>query len=348
MNQSLIEEKKRFTLGQNSSVLFHFVLLFMTLLLTLSLTDIGLTQPDTDRSVGNGNASLNKQQGETDSYLYLPVVLWVVPTEEEPNDTLDDANCIEPGPIYWGRFPDSTDETDYYCFDLTSSALVRISLTSIAAGHDYTLILRDSNGEFMAQSANPDNVNELLELPNASSPIPLEPGRYYIQVFNASGTGSSNYYNLQLTINEILMIASFDGCGPPNDLGGDMGAACPVSGCPPPDQLFESYLLEPPRDCVGCMEYHIQNWSAFWTKLKNLDMTPYNYLVFDIRGTGDIVGRQLKVEIKRDCHTEPGGTVCYELEIKYVGGITPDWQHKRIPLSEFILYILAGRLPLAP
>ncbi len=136
---------------------------------------------------------------------------------------------------------------------------------------------------------------------------------------------------------DFLMIADFDTCEPPNNLGGDMGAACPKSGCPPPNQLFERYPEETDRGCVAYLEYHIETWSAFWMKLNHLDMTPYNYLVFDIRGTGDIVGtnKQFKIEIKRDCYLTSEGTVCLELEIEYVGEVTNEWQEARINLSEF-------------
>ncbi|MBK8900252.1 MAG: hypothetical protein IPM53_03630 [Anaerolineaceae bacterium] len=134
---------------------------------------------------------------------------------------------------------------------------------------------------------------------------------------------------------EFLVIADFDTCKPPNNLVGDMGAACPDPGCPPPDQLFESYPAEPERGCIACLEYHIKNWGAFWMKLNHLDMTPYPYLVFDVRGTGDIIGKQFKIEIKRNCHSTLDGTECYELEINYVGGVTANWEQKRIDLSEF-------------
>lgn len=272
---------------------------------------------------------------DVDNYIYLPVVLWVVPTEQEPNDTPAEANLMEPGLVYFGRFPDPTDIHDYFYFDLATDALVQISLTSIASGHDYTLVLRDHTGGFIAQSANPGNANEFISLPDVVLPNALKPARYYIQVYNASASGSNVYYNLKLTINEVLLIADFEDCGPPNNLGGDIGAACPSSGCLPPNQLLESYPFEPPRNCIACMEYHIQDWSAFWMKLNHLNMTPYSYLVFEIRGTGDIIGKQLKIEIKRDCRLVSGNTVCYELETRYVGEITPGWQRKRINLAEF-------------
>ena len=145
------------------------------------------------------------------------------------------------------------------------------------------------------------------------------------------------YLPIILKPREFLMIADFDTCTSPNNVGGGMGAACPKSGCPPPDQLFETYPEEPGRGCVACLEYHIKTWSAFWLKLNHLDMSPYDYLVFDIRGTGDIIGtnKKFKIEIKRDCYATSEGTVCYELEIKYVGEVTSEWQEVRINLSEF-------------
>lgn len=334
MNHNGQERRDSNVSGKRNKIVLQFVFLCITLVLAMVFVGIVHTQSSEFQSPGNEIATTNVGAG-TDNYLYLPTILWTVPTEMEPNDTPSQANLIVPGLTYLGRFPNLSDINDYFYFELTTYALVQISLTSIEDGHDYTLVLRNNLGDFIAQSVNPGNSNELLDLPNSSLPKPLAPGIYYIQVYNASATETDDYYNLLLTITEILMIAGFDGCGPPNDLGGDMGAACPGAGCPPPDQLFESYPLEPPRECILCAEYHIQNWSAFWMKLNHLDMTPYNYLVFDIRGTGDIVGKQLKIEIKRDCHVGPEGTVCYELEIKYIGGITSNWQHKRINLSDF-------------
>ncbi len=336
MNHNEPEQRNNSILSKQDKIILQIILLFINLFLAMVFASIVHTQPNEFQPPDNDRPKTSVPVGDTDKFLYLPIILWMVPTEEEPNDTPPQANLIEPDLVYSGRFPDATDINDYFYFELTTSALVQINLTSIEAGQDYTLVLRNNLGEFIAQSVNPGNSNELLNLPNLYLPKPLGSGVYYIQVYNAGATGTDHYYNLQLTITEILMIASFDECGPPNDLGGEMGAACPGSGCPPPNQLFESYPIEPPRDCILCAEYHILDWSAFWMKLNDLDMTPYRYLAFDIRGTGDIVGKQLKIEIKRDCHIEPSGTVCYELEIKYVGGITPDWQHKRISLTDFV------------
>jgi hypothetical protein len=299
------------------------------MVLTIGVS-IAHVQADDLGTSSNDKASPFSQLGEGDQHQFLPAILWTVPAEEEPNDNFGEANPIEPGLMYWGRFESSKDANDYFYFELKTSARVKISLTSIPVGHDYTLVLREANLTFIAQSANPDNANERIE-------ILLPPGTYYVQVFNASMTGTTEYYKMLLTIEEILVIADFNTCDSPNNLGGGMGTACPLSGCPPPNSLEESYVVQEPGNCIACLEYHILDWSAFWMKLAHADMMPFTYLGFDIRGEGDVLdGNQLKIEIKRDCHPVAGGTECNEISIRHVGGITSEWQHRIVPLSAFI------------
>jgi hypothetical protein len=117
-------------------------------------------------------------------------VLW----EKEPND---DALTEAKGPIvsdlaYYGTFPNASDVKDYFYFDLSTPHTVEIWLTNIPAGHDYHLCLRDASLDPAIKcSSNPGNADEHI----LTGVLPAQ--RYYIQVFNASETGSSQPYHLR-------------------------------------------------------------------------------------------------------------------------------------------------------
>jgi hypothetical protein len=119
-------------------------------------------------------------------------VLW----EKEPNDDpLSQANGpIVSGLTYYGTFPSGLDVKDYFSFTLTIPHSVEIWLTNIPAGHDYHLCLRDANlVPEIRCSANPGNADEHILVSDLTAGK-----RYYIQVFNASQTGSSQPYHLHV------------------------------------------------------------------------------------------------------------------------------------------------------
>lgn len=152
-------------------------------------------------------------------------------------------------------------------------------------------------------------------------------------------TNESDHFLYLPTVfrSNVLLIADFNRCAPPNNLGGDMGAACPLAGCPLPNRLIETYEVEEPGNCVIRAEYHIQEWSAFWLKLLHADFTPYSRLVFDLKADATIgVPNKIRIELKRDCQQVSGGTECKEVSIEYVENIIDEWQRARsVALSDF-------------
>jgi hypothetical protein len=115
-------------------------------------------------------------------------VLW----ELEPNNKPSEANGgLLSGPNYRGRFPSRADEYDYYYFDLAATGPVELWLRDIPAGQDYNLVLRDANQNVVGYSAWGGNTNEYIR-------ETVSPGRYYVQVWNYAGAGSTLRYHLQL------------------------------------------------------------------------------------------------------------------------------------------------------
>lgn len=127
-----------------------------------------------------------------------------------------------------------------------------------------------------------------------------------------------------------LVIADFDTCNNLNNRGGTMGAA--YSGN---DRLTESY---PPRlagdGCMVRLAYNIEAWSAFWLKLRMLDLAPYSRLTFDVRADEPIPG-SIKIELHRACTTADGKTACDQSQVTTISGITGSWQTMDVPLSDF-------------
>ena len=118
-------------------------------------------------------------------------VLW----EAEPND---DASTQANGPlvsglVYNGAFPNGQDAKDYYFFDLSAQGTVKIWLQNIPFGYNYDLVLRDDDLKTQPgwHSLGLGSQDEYVE-----AVIPA--GRYYIQIHNASGLGSSQPYHLQV------------------------------------------------------------------------------------------------------------------------------------------------------
>jgi hypothetical protein len=117
-------------------------------------------------------------------------VLW----ELEPNDQASDANgALVSGLTYLGRFPSREDGNDYYYFDLPAAGRVELWLRNIPSGEDYNLVLRDVNLEPpVGYSGNRGSANEYILNDN------LAAGRYYVQVWNYVGNGSTQPYQLQV------------------------------------------------------------------------------------------------------------------------------------------------------
>jgi hypothetical protein len=129
--------------------------------------------------------------------IYLPLVLrrWPPWWEQEPNDdALTQANGpIVSGQTYYGTLSSASDVKDYFYFDLSTPHTVEIWLTNIPAGHDYHLCLRDANlVPEIKCSANSGNADEHILVSGLTAGE-----RYYVQVYNASRTGSSQPYHLR-------------------------------------------------------------------------------------------------------------------------------------------------------
>lgn len=120
-----------------------------------------------------------------------------------------------------------------------------------------------------------------------------------------------------------LLVADFDRCQRTNNLGGEMDAAYN-----PPDSLIENYVEESGRGCVARLDFDISGWSAFWLKLEDADLRPYQTLSFDVRADAqpEFTG-QMKIELKR----REGA----EIVILYVADIGPDWKTVRVDLDDF-------------
>jgi hypothetical protein len=115
-------------------------------------------------------------------------VLW----EAEPNDAIDaGANGpLVPGLIYHGTLPEG-DPQDYFYIDLPGDRTVELWLTTIPAGHDYDLYLRNAQGTLLARSSQYGSVDEHI----VTGILPQ--GRYYIQVHHYSPGGSAQPYSLR-------------------------------------------------------------------------------------------------------------------------------------------------------
>jgi hypothetical protein len=131
------------------------------------------------------------------------------------------------------------------------------------------------------------------------------------------------YPTLAPTLPPQPVIADFDSCTGVAEMGGQIGAA--YEGA---NRLAESYVTEAEHGCVARLEYHIQEWSAFWLKLQGADFSPYTRLAFDIKADPTVgVPNQIKIELKRQVNDE--------ISILYVSGITDQWQTISVNLSDF-------------
>lgn len=128
---------------------------------------------------------------------------------------------------------------------------------------------------------------------------------------------------LQLYTPPPPVIADFDTCTGVTNRGGQMGTAYD----PKTDDTFlVSYVQEVGRGCVARLEYDILGWSAFWMQLGGADLSPYSQLVFDVKADPRKIPERVKIELKR-----AGGQ---QVSIKYISGITTDWQTMSVNLRD--------------
>jgi hypothetical protein len=117
------------------------------------------------------------------------------------------------------------------------------------------------------------------------------------------------------------VIADFDSC---TDQGGPWEAIQPS----PENSLVVSYVREDRPGCVARLEYDIVEWSAFLIRLHGADLSPYSQLVFDVKADPqENVPGQVKIELKR--------ADGQEVSIRYIEGITTDWQTMSVNLIDF-------------
>jgi hypothetical protein len=127
------------------------------------------------------------------------------------------------------------------------------------------------------------------------------------------------------------MVADFERGDNINNLGGGMGSASDN----PNDHLRETYIDIQRGGKAARLEYSIEDWSAFWLKLRMLDLTPYRQLKFDIRADAP-VPFSIKVELHRVCTTEGDVTTCEEIEYTRVYEISEEWEPMTVDLSDFV------------
>ncbi len=129
-------------------------------------------------------------------------VLW----EKEPNDeALNQANGpLVSGLTYYGRFSSGADRQDYFFVTLQSAQSVELWLNNIAAGQDYDLTLRNTVLQMVGYSGELGNGNEHIRTGT------LPAGRYYIQVYNRSGSGSTQAYQLRVAYPAVGLTAEGD------------------------------------------------------------------------------------------------------------------------------------------
>lgn len=156
---------------------------------------------------------------------------------------------------------------------------------------------------------------------------------WFVFVLNAEATTNSGYsVYLPIVMKPPFIVANFDSCTKFNNLGGEMGAAYKPTTA---DRLFESYELETGRGCVAKLDYKIPTeWSAFWLKLLNADLTRFQTLSFDVKFIGQAnpnTNMEIKVELKRGCQNQE----CNEVWIQYVPITTDTWTTVEINLADF-------------
>lgn len=129
-------------------------------------------------------------------------VLW----EKEPNDIAStQANGpLISGPTYYGHFSGGADPQDYFFIYLQSAQSVELWLSNIALGQDYDLTLRNSLLQVVGHSGELGNANEHIRT------VTLQAGLYYIQVYNRSGSGSTQAYHLRVVYPATVLTIAED------------------------------------------------------------------------------------------------------------------------------------------
>lgn len=121
-----------------------------------------------------------------------------------------------------------------------------------------------------------------------------------------------------------LLLADFTSCSGTNSLGGAVGAAYAL-----PDLLVESYEKGDDGGCYIRADFRIDQWAALWLKLPDVDLTPYQQLVFDIKTVSQPGMPQptvVKIELKK-----ANG----EVSTVDVGNLSPEWQTRTVRLTDF-------------
>ena len=126
----------------------------------------------------------SKQESFDFSFGLLPANVFY---EQEPNDTISQANSIADGNDNYGRIYTAND-VDWYRVVFTQNGDANFWLGEIPNGCDYDLTVCNQSGEELATSTNSGSANELISL-SVESGIP-----YYLKVFSTSVPGQLNYH----------------------------------------------------------------------------------------------------------------------------------------------------------
>ena len=140
----------------------------------------------------------------------------------------------------------------------------------------------------------------------------------------------------------VLMVADFNTCSKPNNVGGDFGAwnkdpADFTQGC------FDSFVSTIKHGEEGCsiqLMYDVDSpnpaYNGFWMRLQGIDLSDYKALSFWVKGD-ETRGftKVFKVELKNTKFSwdrpSPGNIGrCYVTEV------TKDWKEIVIPLDKFV------------
>ncbi len=111
--------------------------------------------------------------------------------EQEPNgEPVSATGPLRADQRHYGVMAGADDVNDYFYLDLAARGTVELWLTNMAEGQDYNLVLRDAGLTMRGYSGNRENADEHILVAD------LPAGRYYVQVYNQSGSRSSRPYYL--------------------------------------------------------------------------------------------------------------------------------------------------------
>jgi hypothetical protein len=127
--------------------------------------------------------------------VYLPLILRNRSASidpYEPNDTFETAwGPLVSGATYYGYFPTTSDNDDFYYLDLPAAHSIEVWLTGLPAGNDYNLYLYDAAHVLIGYSGNVGTVDEHILVANQPAQ------RYYIRVTREVGTSATQPYALR-------------------------------------------------------------------------------------------------------------------------------------------------------